>query len=196
MTAIQRAWGSFAALALLSIMSSWVLISTDALASIAGFAPRDSAYNFISYLATFSGWIALVLLFPTFLSIWGQDYKSRAVWLAFWTVSMSAFLVYVGIGLFLHALGEPNWMHERARFDIYWPSILLAIWWLFDVVRAWTRGTWVTVQRMLLHIIIVMLFVETAGINGELLMIKILGWSLLVISVISFYLSTNRRRAR
>ncbi len=197
MSVIQRAWFGYAILTILAVVASLALSNGSGVGLV---IPGDSVENiqggFWIYLCVLSGWVGMILLFPTFLAIWGASYESRAVWLAYWTVSCIAYLFQITICISLYFAGLWDWSLSNGIIQSIWPSLILAAWWSFDVARAWVYGTWVTVQRITLHIAIVVMVTQAAIFSGSLVVIKLLGGALIFTSLVSFSIAMKRRRAR
>ena len=137
------------------------------------------------YQAAFSAWAALVLLVPTYVCFWfrAASGRARALWLAFWTMGAVAYLVHLAVSMFGFFQGDFAWMTSSTRVSAFWPGMVVALWWPVDVALAYARGEdalWIRIQRVALHLVVLILFVGGSLGTGELGLARALGLVLLL----------------
>lgn len=139
------------------------------------------------YQSAFTAWAALVLLAPVYAAYLFRRTSDHAwgIWLTFWTVSGAAYLVHLAVAMFGFFDGDMGRMTNTTRVSAFWPGMLVAVWWPIDVVLAHLRGEPTSaerIQRNILHLIVLILFVGGSLGTGELLTIKLLGAALLLVA--------------
>ena len=147
-------------------------------------APDVTSQDALSlYQAAYTAWSALLLLVPVYLFVFSRG----TVWLAFWTVSFVAYAIHIAVSAFGFFGGDFEWMTNSTRVSAFWPGMALLVWWPIDLALAFAQreGMAIRVQRVLLHIVTLVLFVGGSAIKGELMVTQIMGWVLLAAAVLS-----------
>ncbi len=148
------------------------------------------------YQSAFTAWVALILLIPAYVFVWSKArYQS---WLAFWTVSYLAYVIHLYVSAFWFFGGDFTAMTTSSRVSAFWPGMVVLVWWGVDVAVGFMKaqGRWVTVQRVIVHVLVFVLFVGGSAVKGEGVLIQLLGWALLAAGIgalIAYFM--NRRKA-
>lgn len=132
------------------------------------------------YQSAFTAWAALVLLTPAYAFVWTRRRGAAEMrrWLAWWTVAWVAYVVHLGISMFLFFQGDFAWMTSSSRVSAFWPGMVIAVWWPLDCWLARRPDVgWVTVQRVAIHLLVFVLFVGGSAVKGELWFAQMLGWA-------------------
>ena len=156
-------------------------------AQIFSLSPPDSDTADISedqkldlYRTFYTAWAALILVTPalcTFLYRRTSQLAAR-YWLAFWSASLVVFLVHFYWAVVI--IFDAKWERilETTRVSQPWPDALLALWWVVDVIIAWTLPTerlWIRIERALVHLLAFILFFAGSALEGEILASRVLG---------------------
>jgi hypothetical protein len=141
------------------------------------------------YQSAFTAWAVLILLIPAYATVWRRNKPTQShVWLAFWTVSWIAYIIHLYVSAFWFFGGDFAAMTASTRVSAFWLGMIIAVWWPFDIALA-LRGAadtgWVRLQRSLIHVLVLVLFVGGSAIKGELLSAKIIGAILLLVAVLA-----------
>jgi len=149
----------------------------------------------------FTAWAALILVTPalcTFLFRRNSESAAR-YWLAFWTVSFLAFLVHFYWAVVV--LFGNDWhriFQAHARVSAPIPDTIVMVWWGVDVMLAWlmqSEKTWVRVQRMVVHLAVLVLFFLGSALQGELVWSRAIGYAMgaaVLASVIYWFILKTR----
>jgi hypothetical protein len=146
----------------------------------------------------FTAWAALILLTPALCTFFFRRSSARAAryWLAFWTVSLLAFLVHFYWAVFV--MFGNDWgriLQAKARVSAPVPDTIVTLWWGLDVLLAWlvrSENLWIRIQRVLVHLALFVLFFLGSAKEGELLLSKALGIAMAVAVLISFLIWIRR----
>jgi len=150
--------------------------------------------EFPLYLSAFTAWAALLLLIPVYATVWRSHEKGSQVWLAFWTTSWIAYVVHLLVSMFLFFQGDFGWMTTSSRVSAFWPGMIIAIWWPIDILLAKRTAGWVTIQRVLIHVLVLVLFVGGSAVKGEMLTVQMIGWALAAAALFAAGSYAMRRR--
>lgn len=131
------------------------------------------------YQSAFTAWAALLLMIPAYIFIWFRTHY--ASWLAFWAVSYVAYIIHLYISAFWFFEGDFTAMTTSSRVSAFWPGMLILLWWGIDVAIGLKRahGKWVTTQRAIIHVLVLVLFVGGSAVKGETALVQLMGWALL-----------------
>ncbi|MCY4179802.1 MAG: hypothetical protein OXC60_09850 [Litoreibacter sp.] len=151
---------------------------------------------FSLYLSAYTAWAALILLIPAYVFVWFQSrYQS---WLAFWAASYVAYVVHLYISAFWFFEGDFTAMTTSSRVSAFWPGMVILVWWGVDVLigLALATGRWVTIQRVIVHLLVFVLFVGGSAVKGETTTIQLMGWAFFGAGVGAMVVYVvNRRKA-
>ena len=141
------------------------------------------------YQAAFTAWAVVLLLIPAFATVWRRHkVVASQVWLAFWTASWGAYIVHLYVSAFWFFGGDFQAMINSTRVSAFWPGMVIAVWWPLDILLALKgvaeRG-WVWMQRVVIHLLVLVLFVGGSTVMGELMTIKIIGALLLGVAALA-----------
>ncbi|MEO0829682.1 MAG: hypothetical protein AAFY03_04400 [Pseudomonadota bacterium] len=194
-------------LVLLALMAAWLLKDAGLLSRVppgADGTPDVAEGEALGlYQAAFTGWAALLLLIPTYIGFWFRNVSAvaRSVWLAFWTFGAIAYLIHLAFSMFGFFGGDFAWMTSSTRVSAFWPGMIIAVWWPLDALLAHARdetARWIRVQRIVLHVIVLILFVGGSLGTGELMTVRVLGLILLITalgSLVRWVITRGSRRA-
>ena len=86
-------------------------------------------------------------------------------------------------------------MQNTPRVSAFGPGMVLLVWWPVDIALALMGITarWVRVQRIVLHVAVIILFVGGSAVTGELMVVKALGVALFAVALVEAI--SNRRGA-
>ncbi len=159
--------------------------------------PDAVGKEFALYASAFTAWAALLLMIPAYIFVWFKTHTQS--WLAFWSVSYAAYIIHLIVSAFWFFEGDFAAMSSSTRVSAFWPGMLILIWWGVDVAIGLTgaQKTWVTVQRAIIHILVLVLFVGGSAVKGETALVQLMGWALLGagIGALTVALITRRTRA-
>ncbi len=203
MTVTRQAYGALVALLVLAFSVAAMLQDSGLLSRIPPVSPDvptptpdvAEGAEYPLYLSAFTAWAALLLLLPVYATVWRSDQQGRAIWLSYWTVSWIAYVVHLLVAMFLFFQGDFAWMTSSSRVSAFWPGMLIAVWWPIDILLARRQATWVIVQRLLIHVLVLVLFVGGSAVKGEIVTVQVIGW-VLAISALVAALIFSRRRLR
>lgn len=133
-------------------------------------------------------WIAIVLVTPSFfLFIADRGRSANPYWLLTWTFSFLAYLLhfYFAFGVMHGGVISSVYAKQGSITASY--NFLITIWWLLDVIFAWTvrENRWITTSRVVLHIalfiglVVASVFLKdgVARLLGLLMALPILGYA-------------------
>lgn len=189
MTSVRSANGVTVGGLLASVIAAWLLSGSGIMSLIppGGTEPDAVGREFWLYLSAFTAWVTTILLIPVFVTVWTRRRSegSYAVWHAFWSAGLVAYLIHLAVSMFGFFGGDFGWMTNSSRVSAFWPGMLLALWWSADLWLARTRQDtgWVAVQRGVVHLLAFVLFVGGSAVKGELLTIRGIGLILSVMGV-------------
>ncbi len=146
------------------------------------------------YQSAFTAWAALILLVPVYIFVWFRTHYTS--WLAFWTVSYVAYVIHLYVSAFWFFEGDFAAMTSSSRVSAFWPGMLILLWWGIDIAIGLkgAHGKWVTVQRVIVHVLVFVLFVGGSAVKGETALIQLMGWALLGAGVGALVVSLVNRR--
>jgi hypothetical protein len=156
---------------------------------------------FSLYLSAFTAWVALILLIPVYALVWNArraplDY---ARWLSFWTVSYIGYLIHLAVSMFWFFGGDFAAMTSTSRVSAFWPGMAIIVLWGADIwlAQRFAQGSWVTIYRAVVHILVFVLFFGGSTVTGELNTVKMIGFALLAAAVtgLTVWLREKTRRA-
>ncbi|WP_420861146.1 hypothetical protein [Algirhabdus cladophorae] len=170
--------------------SGWLSLTPPASVTVPNPAPDVIAGAELPlYQAAFTAWAVLLLLIPAYGTVWRRHKPLEAqVWLAFWTVSWVAYAVHLYVSMFWFFGGDFAAMTTSTRVSAFWPGLVIALWWPLDAALA-LRGVpdrgWVWGQRVVIHVLVLVLFVGGSAVKGELNTVKLIGALLLVVALLA-----------
>jgi hypothetical protein len=154
----------------------------------------------------FTAWAALILVAPALCAFpfrRASDLAAR-YWLAFWTVSWVAYLIHFYWAVVVFFGGD--WSKILNSPDLVSVPVLdtvVTVWWGLDIVLAWlvrSKVGWIRVQRVLIHLLVLLLFVLGSAVEGSFLVPRLFGVALALSVLVSSALwlrswMATRRRA-
>jgi len=96
----------------------------------------------------------------------------------FWTTSYIAYIIHLAVSMFWFFEGDFSAMTSSTRVSAFWPGMVIVLWWGLDIALAGTQAKWVTVQRVMIHVLVFVLFVGGSAVKGETALIQLMGWAL------------------
>lgn len=168
-----------------ALIAAMMLKDTGSMSLIppGGTAPDAEGREFWLHLSAYSAWVTTLLLIPAYLFVLSADRAPD--WRAFWAAGYVAYLIHLAISAFGFFDGDFAWMTNSSRVSAFWPGMVLALWWGVDVLLSHRSGGWVNIQRVAVHIMAFVLFFGGSTVMGELLTIKIIGYLLLAVTLVS-----------
>lgn len=145
----------------------------------------------------FTAWAALILVTPALCTFLFRRYAKSAAgyWLAFWTVSLIAFLVHFYWAVAVIFGSDWVTINKTTRVSAALPDTIFTVWWVIDVLLAWliqSEGIMVRVQRALVHLFAFVLFFAGSAIEGEIWLSKALGFAMAAAVLIAFLIRLTR----
>ena len=153
------------------------------------------------HLTFFTIWASLLLatpalaLFPTIR----QSARVYQTWRIFWTASLLVFAVHFYWATVVIFGNDWQRILNTPRVSAPRLDTVFALWWVVDVVLAWTTRTeavWLRLQRLGVHLLAFVLFFMGAAREGELAASRALGWFMAVVVTAGLIAWLARRRAR
>jgi hypothetical protein len=138
------------------------------------------------HLTFFTIWASLLLatpalaLFPTIR----QSARAFEAWRILWTASLLVFAVHFYWATVVIFGNDWQRILNTPRVSAPRLDTVFALWWVLDVVLAWTTRTnafWLRLQRLGVHLLAFVLFFMGAAREGELAASRALGWSMAVV---------------
>lgn len=155
------------------------------------------------HVTFFTIWASLLLATPA-LSLFPSILRSAGAyhwWRIFWTSSLLLFSVHFYWATVVIFGNDWQRILHTPRVSAPRLDTVFAIWWVIDVVLAWTLRSdawWLRAQRAGVHFLAFLLFFMGAAREGELAASRALGWSMTVVvaaGIIAWGLKTRRRSA-
>lgn len=153
------------------------------------------------HLTFFTIWASLLLATPAlalFPSI-RQSARVYQAWRIFWTASLLVFAVHFYWATVVIFGNDWQRILNTPRVSAPRLDTVFALWWVVDVVLAWTTRTeavWLRLQRLGVHLLAFVLFFMGAAREGELAASRALGWFMAVVVTAGIIAWLVRRRAR
>jgi hypothetical protein len=151
----------------------------------------------------FTIWVSLVLVMPALALVFFRRRSALAgeYWLAFWTAALLAFAVHFYWAVVVIFGNDWSRILNTARVSAPRLDTLFAVWWVLDVLIAWTlrcESAWVRAQRAGVHLLAFVLFFMGAAREGELPASRALGGALGVVTLLALIaaLTTWWRKGR
>lgn len=153
------------------------------------------------HLTFFTIWASLLLATPAlalFPSI-RQSARVYQAWRIFWTASLLVFAVHFYWATVV--IFDNDWQRILNTPRVSAPRLdtVFALWWVVDVLLAWTARTdagWLRLQRLGVHLLAFVLFFMGAAREGELAASRALGWLMAVVVAAGLIAWLARRRVR
>jgi hypothetical protein len=128
----------------------------------------------------FTAWAALLLVTPAICLFPFRNTSStaRGYWLAFWTAGLLAFAVHLYWAVIVIFDGDWSRITNTTRVSAAVIDTVFAIWWAVDVVLAWMlprENRLMTIERAIVSLLALVLFVAGSVIEGEIWLSKALG---------------------
>ena len=151
------------------------------------------------HLTFFTIWASLLLatpalaLFPTIR----QSARVYQTWRIFWTASLLVFAVHFYWATVVIFGNDWQRILNTPRVSAPRLDTVFALWWVVDVVLAWTTRTeavWLRLQRLGVHLLAFVLFFMGAAREGELAASRALGWFMAVVVAAGLIAWLARRR--
>lgn len=151
------------------------------------------------HLTFFTIWASLLLatpalaLFPTIR----QSARAFEAWRILWTASLLVFAVHFYWATVVIFGNDWQRILNTPRVSAPRLDTVFALWWVLDVVLAWTTRTnafWLRLQRLGVHLLAFVLFFMGAAREGELAASRALGWSMAVVVAAGLVSWLVRRR--
>lgn len=153
------------------------------------------------HLTFFTIWASLLLATPA-LALFPTIRQSACVyqtWRIFWTASLLVFAVHFYWATVIIFGNDWQRILNTPRVSAPRLDTVFALWWVVDVVLAWTTRTeavWLRLQRLGVHLLAFVLFFMGAAREGELAASRALGWFMAVVVAAGLIAWLARRRAR
>lgn len=153
------------------------------------------------HLTFFTIWASLLLATPAlalFPAIRQSPHAYQA-WRIFWTASLLVFVVHFYWATVVIFGNDWQRILNTPRVSAPRLDTVFALWWVVDVVLAWTTrsdAVWLRLQRLGVHLLAFVLFFMGAAREGELAASRALGWSMAVIVAAGLITWLARRRQR
>jgi hypothetical protein len=149
----------------------------------------------------FTAWAALLLVIPALCLFPFRHQSSSAAgyWLAFWTTSFLAFAVHLYWATIVIFHGDWSQISSSTRVSAPVVDTVFAVWWGVDVLLAWTLHPGkrlVNIERTIVYVLAVALFIAASAIEGEIWLSKALGCTLAAAIAISILVWLTRRMRR
>jgi len=138
------------------------------------------------HLTFFTIWASLLLATPA-LALLPSIRRSTVAyhwWRITWSASLLVFAVHFYWAVVVVFGNDWSRILNTPRVTVPRLDTVFAIWWVLDVVLAWSRRTtplWVTAQRWGVHLLAFVLFFMGAAREGELALSRALGWGMAVV---------------
>jgi hypothetical protein len=131
----------------------------------------------------FTVWATIFLVTPALclFPFAGQSALAGRYWLAFWTVSLLAFAIHFYWAVVLVFGNDWSRILNTPRVSAPRLDTAFAIWWVADVLLAWfyrSDALWIRVQRVGVHLLAFILFFMGAAREGELLLSRVIGYTM------------------
>jgi hypothetical protein len=166
-------------------LGQFVLVYTvfALLISAALLAPEMSP-NPDRYRTIYTIWSTFILLAPAFCLYLFSSLNNaiRGYWRLFWTFSYLAYLFHFYWAVFVIFGGIAETFTGQGPL-IASVNFVLTLWWGIDVVLSWTitnEPTWLRIERALVHVFVLLVFVITALLLRPKPITKFLGMLTLV----------------
>lgn len=156
-------------------------------------APPDSGPADVSvaqrqdlHVTFFTIWASLLLATPA-LALFPSMRRSAGAyhwWRVFWTASLLVFSVHFYWAAVVIFGNDWQRILNTPRVSAPRLDTVFAMWWVMDVVLAWTLrpdAWWLRAQRAGVHLLAFVLFFMGAAREGELAASRALGWSMAVV---------------
>jgi hypothetical protein len=149
------------------------------------------------YRVFYSIAVTIILVIPAFSTFILQRQSGPGKsWRNFWTCSLAAFFVHLYWAIFGMMRGDfSKIFHSPDLVSSPIPDTILTLWWLADVVLAWTLPAgirWIRLQRGLIHVLMFFAFIVAAIPQGEGL-VRGLGWTMIyVVGLTAVYRMVTR----
>jgi len=153
------------------------------------------------HLTFFTIWASLLLATPA-LALFPairQSARTYRAWRIFWTASLLVFAVHFYWATVVIFGNDWQRILHTPRVSAPRLDTVFALWWLVDVILAWTWRTdawWLRLQRLGVHLLAFVLFFMGAAREGELVASRALGWSMVVVVAAGLIAWLARRRQR
>jgi hypothetical protein len=148
----------------------------------------------------FTVWATIALVTPA-LCLFPYARRSETAgryWLAFWTVSLLAFAIHFYWAVVLVFGNDWSRILNTPRVSAPRLDTVFAVWWVVDVVLAWfwrSDALWVRAQRVLVHLLAFTLFFMGAAREGELLLSRVIGYTMAAAVLVAVLLWLWRLRS-
>lgn len=147
----------------------------------------------------FTVWVSMALAAPAIalFPFAGDSPWAARMWRILWTSSMLVFAVHFYWAIMVIFDGDWARVLNTSRVTAPRLDTVFAIWWVLDVLLAWTlRSTtmWVRLQRIGVHVLATVLFFMGAAREGELPVSRTLGWIFTVAVVAGLVAAIIRHR--
>jgi len=153
------------------------------------------------HLTFFTIWASLLLATPA-LALFPairQSARTYRAWRIFWTASLLVFAVHFYWATVVIFGNDWQRILHTPRVSAPRLDTVFALWWLVDVILAWTWRTdawWLRLQRLGVHLLAFVLFFMGAAREGELVASRALGWSMVVVVAAGLIAWLVHRRQR
>lgn len=151
----------------------------------------------------FTVWATIALVTPA-LCLFPFTRRSEVAgryWLAFWTVSLLAFAIHFYWAVVLIFGNDWSRILNTPRVSAPRLDTVFFVWWVADVLLAWfhrSNAFWLRAQRVGVHLLAFILFFMGAAREGELLLSRVIGYSMAaaVLVAVLFWLWSLRPGAK
>ena len=131
----------------------------------------------------FTVWAAIALVTPALclFPFARRSADAGRYWLAFWTVSLLAFAIHFYWAVVLIFGNDWSRILNTPRVSAPRLDTVFFVWWVADVLLAWfwrSDALWLRAQRVGVHLLAFILFFMGAAREGELLLSRVIGYSM------------------
>jgi hypothetical protein len=148
--------------------------------SVADVQPEQ---RFDLHATFFTVWATIALVTPALclFPFARRSGDAGRYWLAFWTVSLLAFAIHFYWAVVLVFGNDWSRILDTPRVSAPRLDTVFAIWWVVDVLLAWfwrSDALWLRAQRVGVHLLAFILFFMGAAREGELLLSRVIGYTM------------------
>lgn len=131
----------------------------------------------------FTVWATIALVTPALCLFPFARHSTQAgrYWLAFWTVSLLVFVLHFYWAVVLVFGNDWSRILNTPRVSAPRLDTVFFVWWIADVLLAWfwrSDALWLRAQRVGVHLLAFILFFMGAAREGELLLSRVIGYSM------------------
>ena len=158
--------------------------------SVADVRPEQ---RFDLHATFFTVWATIALITPALCLFPFARHSETAgrYWLVFWTVALLAFAIHFYWAVVLVFGNDWSRILNTPRVSAPRLDTVFAVWWVVDVLLAWfwrSDALWVRAQRVGVHLLAFILFFMGAAREGELLLSRVIGYTMAAVVLVAVLL--------